>query len=99
MQIADSGETKPDAGVTATSPATSPVAKPRPVGLPPRAHSTRSQVIAAAAAATCEAARATPARALAPPALPPLKPNQPNQSRPAPTRLRTTLLGWMACSG
>ena len=39
------------------------------------------------------------AEALLPRALPPLKPNQPNQSRPAPVRVSTMLLGCMACSG
>src|SRR5437867_2396852 len=99
MATAASGWTKPEAGVTATKPATRPDARPKAVGLPLCSHSTSIQLRAAAAAATCEAARADPASPLLPSALPPLNPNQPNQRRPAPISVSTMLLGCIACSG
>src|SRR5262245_60708493 len=99
MARAPRGLTKPEAGVTATSPATSPEARPRAVGLPRCHHSAKIQLSAAAAEAVCEAVRASPARALLPTALPPLNPNQPNHKIPAPVRVSTIELGCMACSG
>src|SRR5262245_29666147 len=99
MSSACHGRTYPEAGVTATRPATSPEASPRAVGLPLCHHSTSIQLSAAAAAATCDAVRADTASALDSRALPPLNPNQPNQRSPAPVRVSTMLLGWMACSG
>src|SRR5438034_11329029 len=83
------GKTKPEAGVTATSPATMPDAKPRAVGLPRCTHSASIQVSPAAAAATCVAVNADTATEPLAKALPPLKPNQPNHNRPAPVRVRT----------
>src|SRR5437763_10476203 len=91
--------TKPDAGVTATSPATMPEASPSAVGLPLCSHSATAQLSPAAAAAACVALKAEAARAPLLPALPPLKPNQPNQRRPAPSRVRTMLFGCMTCVG
>src|SRR5262245_33077906 len=91
--------TKPEAGVTATRPATTPEAQPSAVGLPLCSHSATIQLSAAAAAAAWVALKAEAARALLPPALPPLKPNQPNHRRPAPSNVSTMLLGWKACSG
>src|SRR5258708_36992599 len=99
MTSADLGETNPEAGVMATSPATTPLARPSAVGLPLCSHSAKSQERAAAAAATWEAVKAEPACPLLCRALPPLKPNQPNHSRPAPVSVRTMLLGCIACSG
>src|SRR5262245_9391331 len=99
MTSARHGRTYPDAGVTATRPATMPDASPSAVGLPLCHHSATIQLRAAAAAATCDAVRADAASPLAAPALPPLKPNQPNHNSPAPSKGRTMLLGWMACSG
>src|SRR4051812_42391160 len=99
MINADPGLTNPEAGVMATSPATSPDARPSAVGLPRCTHSAAIQLSAAAAAAICEAPRATPPSPFAASALPPLKPNQPNHNRPAPVRVSTMLLGCMACSG
>src|SRR6516225_4058748 len=99
MQKPPQGVTKPDAGVTATSPATIPDANPSAVGLPRWSHSAAIQLRAAAAQATWDAVRADPARPLLARALPPLNPNQPNQSKPAPVSVNTMLLGWMACSG
>src|SRR5689334_2303670 len=93
------GYTKPEAGVTATSPATMPEASPRAVGLPRCHHSTSIQLRPAAAAAACVAAKADTACEPLLIALPPLKPNHPNQSRPAPSSVSTMLLGCMACSG
>src|SRR5690349_13639392 len=91
--------TNPDAGVTATSPATTPDARPSAVGLPLKIHSTTHQVSAAAAAAAWVAENAAADRLSAFNAAPPLNPNQPNQSNPAPINVRTMLFGWMACSG
>src|SRR5688572_6046395 len=93
------GYTNPEAGVTATRPATMPEASPRAVGLPRWNHSARIQLRPAPAAAIWVAAKAEVARAPLAPALPPLKPNQPNHNKPAPVRVSTMLLGWMAFSG
>src|SRR5688500_9953635 len=99
MTIACQGKTNPEAGVTATRPATSPDAKPSAVGLPRWNHSAAVQDRDAAAAATCDAASADTARPLLAMALPPLNPNQPNHSRPAPSSVSTMLFGWLTCSG
>src|SRR5262249_48328917 len=99
MARAPSGLTKPDAGVTATNPATTPDASPRAVGLPRCSHSTSIQLRAADAAATWDAVSAEPANPLLARALPPLKPNQPNQSGLAPKSVSTMLFGWIACWG
>src|SRR5438874_2412065 len=93
------GSTKPDAGVTATNPATMPDASPSAVGLPLCSHSTTIQLSPAAAAAACVALKAEAASVPLATALPPLKPNQPNHNRPAPVSVSTMLLGWPACSG
>src|SRR5262249_20452647 len=93
------GRTKPEAGVTATRPATMPEARPRAVGLPRCHHSASIQLSPAAAAAAGVALTADPGGALLSGAPPPLKPNQPNHNRPAPSKVSTMLLGWMACSG
>src|SRR5258708_36775709 len=99
MASAPRGVTKPQTGATATNPATIPEANPNAVGLPRCSHSATIQLNAAAAAATCEAARAAPAWPLLAKALPPLKPNQPNHRRPAPVSVSTMLLGCTAGSG
>jgi hypothetical protein len=99
MTNAPIGGTNPDAGVTATRPATRPDANPRAVGLPRWTHSAAIQLKAAAAAATCDAVKADPANPLLANALPPLNPNHPNHSKPAPTKHNTILFGWIACSG
>src|SRR5437763_438785 len=99
MQKPPHGWTKPEAGVTATSPATRPEAKPRAVGLPRCNHSTSIQLSAAAAAATCVAAKAEVAKVPLVRPLPPLKPNQPNHRMPAPVSVNTMLLGWKECCG
>ena len=54
-------------GVTATSPATMPDARPRAVGLPLWIHSTSIQLSPAAAAAACVAANAGAAEVAAAP--------------------------------
>src|SRR5262245_646713 len=99
MTSAATGLTNPLAGVTATSPATTPDARPSAVGLPRCSHSMATQLSAAAAAAACDATTASAARLPAPSALPPLNPNQPNHRSPAPVSVSTMLLGCMACSG
>src|ERR1700686_4584142 len=93
------GYTNPEAGVTATRPATMPDARPRAVGLPRWIHSTSIQLRPAAAAAACVAANADVARPPEIRPLPPLNPNHPNQSIPAPVKVSTMLLGCMGCSG
>src|SRR5215207_1115138 len=77
MIIADIGDTKPDAGVIATSPATAPEAAPTVEGLPVCAHDIRAQVTAAMPVAICVATNALVAFVAAAAAEPALKPNQP----------------------
>src|SRR5262245_53917321 len=87
------GVTKPDAGVTATSPATAPLAAPSTVGLPRPSHSAPIQDSAAAAVAVLVATNALVASPLAASALPALNPNQPNHRSAAPTRTKGMLCG------
>src|SRR5258708_36001568 len=93
MPIDESGPTKPEAGVMATSPATAPEAAPSTVGLPRAAHSVNIQPSAAADAPVLVARKALAASPLASSALPALKPNQPNHSRPAPITLNGRVCG------
>src|SRR5262245_19161156 len=93
MTMADTGPTKPAAGVIATSPATAPEAAPSTVGLPRVIHSVNIQPSAAAAAPVLVARKAVAARPLASSALPALNPNQPTHSRAAPTTVRGRLCG------
>src|SRR6058998_1178919 len=85
------GVTKPDAGVTATRPATAPDAAPRIVGLPARTHSANSHPSAAAAAAVLVLTNAVAASSLEEVALPALNPNHPTQSSDAPTTVKGRL--------
>src|SRR4030042_851391 len=98
MMIADTGPTKPDAGVIATSPATAPEAAPRTVGFPRYAHSAIIHERAAAAVEICVTTKAEVAREPDATALPPLKPNQPNKRRAAPKRVMVRLWGGMGSS-
>src|SRR3984957_1338287 len=84
MMIDDPGNTKPDAGVIATRPATAPEMQPSTEGLPLAIHSANIQPSAAAAVAIWVTAIALTARPFAATAEPALKPNQPTQSRDAP---------------
>src|ERR1700752_1997689 len=95
MTMDDTGPTKPEAGVMATSPATAPEAAPSTVGLPRIDHPVNIQPSAAAAAAVFVARNALAARPLASSALPALKPNQPTQSRAAPMTVSGRLWGCM----
>src|SRR5437016_3040242 len=99
MISAPQGRTKPEAGVTATRPATAPLAAPRVVGFPPLIHSATAHEKVAAAAATCVATKAEAARPLAARADPPLKPNHPNQSNPAPSTVSVRLWGGIGSRG
>src|SRR5580700_3733912 len=90
---AGSGPTKPEAGVIATRPATTPLATPRVVGFPPMNHSTNTQPNAPAAAPRCVATKAETARPLAASALPALNPNHPVHRSPAPARVNVRLWG------
>src|SRR5208282_3887363 len=99
MAIADIGETKPEAGVIATSPATAPEIAPRALGFPLFHHSTAVQPTVAAAAPNCVATNALVAKLPAPSALPALNPNHPTQSKQAPMKLKTTLCGGMDSFG
>src|SRR5208337_5404479 len=99
MAIDDMGETKPAAGVIATSPATAPEIAPRALGFPRFHHSAALHPRVAAAAPKCVATKALVARLPAPSALPALKPNHPTQSKHAPMTLSTTLCGGMGSFG
>ena len=91
--MADMGETNPEAGVMATSPATAPVAAPSTVGFFVMIHSIRSHPRAAAAVAVFVLMKALTASSFAASALPALNPNQPNQSSAAPTSVYVMLCG------
>src|ERR671920_1380319 len=93
MIIEDIGDTKPDAGVMATSPATAPEAAPTVEGLPVCAHDTRAHVTAAMPVAICVATNALLALLAAAPAEPALKPNQPTHRRAAPKTTSDMLCG------
>src|ERR1700722_18989976 len=84
MMIDAPGNTKPEAGVIATSPATAPETTPSTEGFPLVIHSANIQPSAAAAVAICVTVIAMPARPLAATADPALKPNQPTHSSEAP---------------
>src|SRR5215475_11834002 len=99
IRRADIGDTNPEAGVMATSPATAPEIAPRALGLPLRNHSATLHPSAAEAAAKCVATKALVASEPAESALPALNPNHPTQSMHAPTKLSTTLCGGMASRG
>ena len=99
MAMADMGETKPAAGVIATSPATAPEIAPRALGFPLFHHSAVLQPRVAAAAPKCVATNALVARDPADRALPALNPNHPTHSKQAPMKLKTTLCGGMDCFG
>src|ERR671925_1779270 len=91
MTIADIGDTNPDAGVMATSPATAPEAAPTVEGLPVCAHDTSAHVTAAMPVATWVATNALVAFVAAAAAEPALKPNQPNHSSAAPSTISDML--------
>src|ERR1700722_7122638 len=95
MMIDDPGNTKPEAGVIATNPATAPEMQPSTEGLPLAIHSANIQPRAAAAVAICVTAIAIPARPLAATAEPALKPNQPTHSSEAPITEYVRLNGAM----
>src|SRR2546421_12867316 len=95
MTSDETGPTKPEAGVMATSPATAPDAAPRTVGLPRLIHSVNIQPSAAAAAPVLVAVKALTARPLASSALPALNPNQPTHSSEAPMTVIGRLCGWI----
>src|SRR5262249_18272645 len=99
MTSAESGVTKPEAGVIATSPATAPEIPPSTLGFPLRIHSISSHPQVAAAAPKCVATKALLASEEAARALPALKPNQPTHSRQAPMKLSTRLCGFIASLG
>src|SRR3954453_23236921 len=78
------GPAKPEAGVTATRPATAPVAMPSSDGLPLASHSVNSHESAAAPVATIVLTNASEVTPLASRFEPALKPNQPTQRSEAP---------------
>src|SRR5579864_4411307 len=90
---ADTGDTNPDPGVIATSPATAPEAAPSMVGRPETTHSTTTQLNAAAAAAMCVTTKAVAANPFAPRAEPALNPNQPTHNMDAPMTANGKLCG------
>src|ERR671923_1665017 len=85
ITMEDIGDTKPDAGVIATSPATAPEAAPTVEGLPVCAHDIRDHVTAAMPVAIWVATNALVAFVAAAAAEPALKPNQPTHSNAAPS--------------
>src|SRR5882757_4409484 len=84
------GPAKPEAGVTATRPATQPDAMPSIEGLPLKIHSANIQDSAAAAVATNELIIAIGAPPTASRLEPALKPNQPTHSSEAPIMVMTS---------
>src|SRR5208283_2413238 len=80
MAMADMGETKPAAGVIATSPATAPEIAPSALGLPCFSHSARLHPSAAAAAPNWVATNALDASPFEASALPALNPNHPTHN-------------------
>ena len=94
--MAPIGPAKPDAGVTATRPATAPEAPPSRLGLPLATFSANIQASAAAAVATKVLIMASAAVPLASSAEPALKPNQPTHSSAAPIRVMVSECGGIA---
>src|SRR5262245_50738137 len=94
--IAPIGPAKPEAGVTATSPATAPEASPNSDGLPFAAHSENIHDRAAAAVATKVFIMARAATPLASRLEPALNPNQPTHKRAAPTMVNASECGAIA---
>src|SRR5262249_46327845 len=93
MMMEDTGPTKPEAGVIATSPATAPLAAPRTVGFPLTTHSAYIHDSVAAAVAVLVATKALVASAPELSALPALKPNQPTHNNAAPITENGKLCG------
>src|SRR5919108_5540826 len=93
MTIADIGDTNPDAGVMATSPATAPDAAPTVEGLPVCPHDIRAHVTAAMPVAIWVAMNALVAFVAAAAAEPALNPNQPVHSSAAPKTIIPILWG------
>src|SRR6266481_7185710 len=87
------GPAKPEAGVTATRPATQPDTMPSIEGLPLKIHSANIQDSAAAAVATNELIIASGAPPVASRLEPALKPNQPTHSSEAPIMVMTSECG------
>src|SRR5690242_12160822 len=88
ISSAPRGESEPQLGVIATSPATMPEAAPSEVACPSRNRSTSNQPRVPDAPAHRVVTNTTAAAWPAPSAEPALKPNQPNQSSPAPSITR-----------
>src|SRR5690606_29818018 len=87
------GLANPEAGVTATRPATAPEAMPSIEGLPFIFHSTNIHDSAQAAVAMKVLRKATMADPPASRLEPALKPNQPNHKRQAPIMVMTSECG------
>ena len=94
--IAPIGPAKPEAGVTATKPATAPEAAPSRLGLPLKIFSASNQASAAAAVATKVLIIAKVAVPPASSAEPALKPNQPTHSSEAPISVIVSEWGGIA---
>src|SRR6185295_14335398 len=93
MTIEDIGDTNPEAGVMATSPATAPDAAPTVDGLPVWPHDINAHVTAAMPVAIWVATNALVAFVAAAAAEPALKPNQPVHSNAAPSTTNEMLCG------
>src|SRR6476619_2786398 len=94
LATAPLGETKPQAGVITTNPATAPEQKPNTLGLPLTMYSAMGHTNEATAVASVVAVNALAAMVSAATALPALNPYQPTQSMPVPTMHNTMLWGW-----
>src|SRR5687767_15405915 len=97
--IAPIGPAKPEAGVTATRPATTPVARPRSDALPRTSCSVIIHEKPAAAVATNVLMKATPATPFDSRLEPALKPNQPTHSSEAPIIVMVSECGGIGSRG
>src|SRR5229473_6325690 len=91
--IAPIGPAKPEAGVTATRPATAPEQMPKSEGLPLTIHSQSSQDSEAPAVATMVLTKASAVVPLDSRFDPALKPNQPTHSSEAPIMVMVSECG------
>src|SRR5262245_41520253 len=94
--IALAGPTQPQAGVTATRPATAPDAAPSRLGWPRNIHSPAIHDSAAAAVAIVVLRKASAVSPFASRFEPALKPNQPTHKRQAPMKVKVRLCGAIA---
>src|ERR1700730_432883 len=95
--IPDVGLTKPAAGVIATNPTTIAVAAPTAVVFFVRVMSSKLHTTNDPIGANIVLQTASAPDPFAASALPPSKPNHPNQRSPAPSNVKGTFCGMIAC--